>query len=80
MTQRLGRLQHELKVSEDTLAVGPHSFRIFSEREPSAIPWGDLGAEVVIESTGKFKDGEKAAAHIEAGAKRVIISAAGHQR
>ena len=72
-----GPLKHELKVSEDTLAVGPHSFRIFSEREPSAIPWGDLGAEVVIESTGKFKDGEKAAAHIEAGAKRVIISAPG---
>ena len=72
-----GPLKHELKVSEDTLAVGPHSFRIFSEREPSAIPWGDLGAEVVIESTGKFKDGEKAAAHIAAGAKRVIISAPG---
>ena len=72
-----GPLKYELKVSEDTLAVGPHSFRIFSENEPSAIPWGDLGAEVVIESTCKFKDGEKAAAHIEAGSKRVIISAPG---
>ena len=63
-----GRLPHELKVSEDTLAVGPHSFRILSEKDPRAIPWGELGAEVVIESTGKFNDGEKAAAHIEAGA------------
>ena len=70
-----GRLPYELKVSEDTLAVGPHSFRILSEKEPRAIPWRELGAEVVIESTGKFNDGEKAAAHIEAGAHRVIISA-----
>ena len=70
-----GRLRYELKVSEDTLAVGPHSFRIFSEKDPRAIPWGQLGAQVVIESTGKFNDGEKAAAHIEAGAHRVIISA-----
>jgi glyceraldehyde 3-phosphate dehydrogenase len=70
-----GRLRHEVKVSEDTIAVGSHSFRVFSEKDPAAIPWGDLGADVVIESTGKFTDGEKAKAHLESGAKRVIISA-----
>jgi glyceraldehyde 3-phosphate dehydrogenase len=70
-----GRLSQEVKVSEDTIAVGPHSFRVFSEKDPKALPWGDIGADVVIESTGRFTDGEKAVAHIEAGAKRVIISA-----
>jgi len=70
-----GPLKHEVKVSEDTIAVGQHSFRVFSEKNPAAIPWGDLGADVVIESTGVFTDGEKAKAHLEGGAKRVIISA-----
>ena len=71
-----GRLPQEVKVSEDTIVVGGHSFKVFSERDPKALPWGDVGADVVIESTGRFTDGEKAAAHIEAGAKRVIISTA----
>ncbi len=71
-----GRLPQEIKVSADTIAVGPHTFRVFSEKDPKAVPWGDVGADVVIESTGRFTDGEKAAAHIEAGAKRVIISTA----
>jgi len=72
-----GVLKHEVKVSEDTIAVGAHSFRVFSEKDPANIPWGDLGVDVVIESTGKFTDGEKAKAHLAAGAKRVIISAPG---
>src|SRR5580693_686741 len=70
-----GRLSQEVKVSEDTIAVGGHSFKVFSEKDPKALPWGDIGADVVIESTGRFTDGEKAVAHIEAGAKRVVISA-----
>jgi glyceraldehyde 3-phosphate dehydrogenase len=70
-----GRLPQEVKVSEDTIVVGGHSFKVFSEKDPKALPWGDVGVDVVIESTGRFTDGEKAAAHIEAGAKRVIISA-----
>ncbi len=72
-----GVLKAEVKVSEDTIAVGSHSFKVFSERDPKALPWGELGVDVVIESTGHFTDGDKARAHIEAGAKRVLISAPG---
>jgi len=52
---------------------------VLSERDPAKLPWGDLGVELVIESTGFFTDATKAKAHIEAGAKRVIISAPGQQ-
>jgi glyceraldehyde 3-phosphate dehydrogenase len=72
-----GVLKQDVKVSEDTIAVGPHSFKVFSEKDPKALPWGDLGVDVVIESTGHFTDGDKARAHLEAGAKRVLISAPG---
>ena len=72
-----GVLKHEVKVSEDTIAVGPHTFKSYSEKDPANLPWGQLGVDVVIESTGRFTDGEKAKAHLAAGAKRVIISAPG---
>jgi len=70
-----GPLQEEVKVTGDGIAVGGDEFKVFAERDPKALPWGDLGVDVVIESTGIFTDGEKAAAHIEGGAPRVIISA-----
>jgi glyceraldehyde 3-phosphate dehydrogenase len=70
-----GVLQDEVKVTGDGISVGGDSFKVFSERDPKALPWGDLGVDVVIESTGIFTDGEKASAHIEGGAPRVIISA-----
>jgi glyceraldehyde 3-phosphate dehydrogenase len=70
-----GVLEDEVKVTGEGISVGGESFKVFSERDPKALPWGDLGVDVVIESTGIFTDGEKAAAHIDGGAPRVIISA-----
>jgi glyceraldehyde 3-phosphate dehydrogenase len=70
-----GRLGQDVKVTSDGISIGGDEFKVFAERDPKALPWGDLGVDVVIESTGIFTDGEKAAAHIEGGAPRVIISA-----
>jgi glyceraldehyde 3-phosphate dehydrogenase len=70
-----GRLDAEVKATGDGISVGDKSFQVFSERDPKALPWGDLGVDVVVESTGIFTDGEKAAAHIDGGAPRVVISA-----
>src|SRR5438067_9521530 len=70
-----GKLDEEVKVTGDGIAVGADSFKVLSERDPKALPWGDLGVDVVIESTGIFTDRDKAAQHIEAGAPRVVISA-----
>jgi glyceraldehyde 3-phosphate dehydrogenase len=70
-----GRLEGEVKVTGDGISVGGDVMKVFAERDPKALPWGDLGVDVVIESTGIFTDGEKAGAHIEGGAPRVIISA-----
>jgi len=57
------------------IIVDGDRIKVFAERDPAKLPWGDLGAEIVIEATGIFRDGKKAAAHIAAGAKKVIISA-----
>jgi glyceraldehyde 3-phosphate dehydrogenase len=71
----LGRLGQPVKISADELVVGPHTIKAFAERDPAALPWGDLGADIVIDSTGLFTDANKARAHIDGGAKKVIISA-----
>jgi glyceraldehyde 3-phosphate dehydrogenase len=71
----LGRLPHEVKATADEITVAGKTFKAFAERDPGKLPWGDLGADVVIESTGFFTDADKARAHIGAGAKKVIISA-----
>jgi glyceraldehyde 3-phosphate dehydrogenase len=71
----LGRLPYEVKCSADEISVNGNSFKAFAERDPAKLPWGDLGAEVVIESTGLFTDATKARTHLDNGAKKVIISA-----
>jgi glyceraldehyde 3-phosphate dehydrogenase (phosphorylating) len=71
----VGTLPHDVSVSGDTITAGDKSIKILAERDPAKLPWGDLGVDVVIESTGLFTAGPKARAHIEAGAKKVIISA-----
>jgi glyceraldehyde 3-phosphate dehydrogenase len=71
----LGTLPYDVSVSGDTIQVGAKSIKILAERDPASLPWADLGVDVVLESTGLFTTGPKARAHIEAGAKKVIISA-----
>jgi glyceraldehyde 3-phosphate dehydrogenase len=71
----LGRLGEEVSWSGDEITVGSQSFKSMEERDPAALPWGKLGADVVLESTGFFTDAGKARAHIDGGAKKVIISA-----
>ena len=70
----LGRLA-DVSFTADEISVGGKSFKALEERDPAKLPWGDLGADVVIESTGFFTDATKAKAHLDAGAKKVVISA-----
>jgi glyceraldehyde 3-phosphate dehydrogenase len=71
----LGRLPQDVKVSGSELTVGGRTIRAFAERDPAKLPWGELGADIVIESTGFFTDGAQARAHLDGGAKKVIITA-----
>jgi len=70
-----GRLQEPVQVSGDSLLVGGRRIKVLAEREPASLPWDALGVDVVIESTGRFTARSEAAAHLKAGASRVIISA-----
>jgi glyceraldehyde 3-phosphate dehydrogenase len=71
----LGRFPESVEAGDGTLSVGGNEIKVLSERDPADLPWGDLGVEVVIESTGFFTKRDDAAKHLEAGAKKVIISA-----
>ena len=73
----MGRLDAEVEVKENALVVDGKEIKILAERNPADLPWKDLGVDVVLESTGFFTEGSKAQAHIDAGAKKVIISAPG---
>ncbi|MEO8245878.1 MAG: type I glyceraldehyde-3-phosphate dehydrogenase [Chloroflexota bacterium] len=70
-----GRFDGEVTAGEHSITVNGEEIRTFSERDPAALPWGELGVDIVIESTGIFTDATKAQAHRDAGAKKVIISA-----
>ena len=70
-----GILQGEIKTTSDAILIDGKELKVFSERDPSRLPWGKLGVDVVVESTGIFRDTEKAGMHLAAGAKRVIVSA-----
>jgi glyceraldehyde 3-phosphate dehydrogenase len=71
----LGRFPGEVEAGEGSLTIDGKELKVLSERDPAALPWGDLGVDVVIESTGLFTGREDAAKHLAAGAKKVIISA-----
>ena len=71
----LGPLEEEVAATDDTISAGGDEFRVLRERDPGALPWRDLGVEVVLESTGLFTKREQAQKHLDAGAQKVIISA-----
>lgn len=72
-----GRFDGDVSVDGDTMSVGGDSVKIFSNPKPGELPWADLGVDVVLECTGRFRTKETASAHIDAGARKVIISAPG---
>jgi glyceraldehyde 3-phosphate dehydrogenase len=71
----LGRLEAGVEVGEGRIVAGGHELKVLSERDPTALPWGDYEIDVVLESTGLFTKREGAQKHLDAGAKRVVISA-----
>ena len=71
----LGRLDADVTYDADSITVGDKKIKVFEERDPANLPWGELGVDIVIESTGRFTKAEDARKHIEGGAKKVLISA-----
>ncbi|MEM0898570.1 MAG: type I glyceraldehyde-3-phosphate dehydrogenase [Pseudomonadota bacterium] len=70
-----GKFPQDVSVSGDTISVGSESFKVLAERDPAKLPWGSMGVDIVMECTGIFTAKEKASLHLEAGAKRVLVSA-----
>src|SRR3954453_12023605 len=70
-----GTYEGDVRAGDSSIIIDGREIKILAEKDPSALPWGDLGVDIVLESTGLFTDAEKARAHINAGAKKVIISA-----
>ena len=74
-----GILSADVSATDDSIQCGGKSIKVFSERDPAALPWKELGVDIVIESTGFFTNGKDAGKHIQAGARKVIISAPGKE-
>jgi len=70
-----GRFKGDVKIEGDSMDVGMGPFKVLAERDPTKLPWGDMGVDVVLECTGIFSDKDKAAVHLKAGAKKVLVSA-----
>ena len=70
-----GRFPHEVKVEGDSIVIGKNKIKVTAERDPSKLPWKDLGVDIAMECTGIFTAKDKASAHLTAGAKRVLVSA-----
>lgn len=70
-----GRYEADIAVTDDGIKINDQTVKVFAERDPAALPWAEEGVDLVVESTGRFTDADKARAHITAGAKKVIISA-----
>ncbi len=71
----LGNLEEEISSTENTIKVGGDEFRVFAQKDPKLVPWDEVGAEIVIESTGRFNDRETASAHLRGSVRKVIITA-----
>ena len=71
----LGVFDGDVTYDEESITINGKTIKVLAERDPNNLPWGELGVDIVVESTGRFTDGEAASAHIKAGAKKVIISA-----
>ena len=71
----LARFNHDVETTEDALVIDGKSIKVFAEKDPAKLPWGELGVDIALESTGRFTKAEKASAHITAGAKKVLVSA-----
>ena len=71
----MGNLDHSIQAGDGVISVEGNDFRVFSEKDPALIPWEDVGAEIVIESTGRFTKAEDAAKHLRGSVKKVVISA-----
>ncbi|MGC2939200.1 MULTISPECIES: type I glyceraldehyde-3-phosphate dehydrogenase [unclassified Brevibacterium] len=71
----LGRFNHSVEATEDALVIDGRTIKVFAEKDPAELPWGELDIDIALESTGRFTKAEKARAHITAGAKKVLVSA-----